>query len=144
MNETHLKRTYADNWLKRFKTKNVEHSSAKQIEIHEMLNITFENSIDAMKKSNIVMKNVRISDEIRDEIVWNIAKSSNADDQIFENVITNNNLLNSKTRNIYAKVKFSIRRLNRLIEIENSLNSIEWKTNTTAFVTIDEILIQEK
>ena len=29
-----------------------------------MLNITSENSIDTMKKSNIINKNVRISDEI--------------------------------------------------------------------------------
>ena len=34
-----------------------------------MLNISFENSINVMKKSNIVDKNNRIIDEIRDEIV---------------------------------------------------------------------------
>ena len=64
MNETRLKRTYADNRLKQFKIKNVKNSLMKQTKIHEMLNITFENSIDAMKKSNIVNKNVRIDDEI--------------------------------------------------------------------------------
>ena len=69
MNETHLERTYADNRLKRFKTRNVKNLSTKQIEIHEMLNIAFENSIDVMKKSNIVNKNVRIDDEVRNEIV---------------------------------------------------------------------------
>ena len=58
MNEIHLERTYAYNRLKRFKIENVENSSTKQIEIHEMLNITSENSIDAMKKSNIVNKDV--------------------------------------------------------------------------------------
>ena len=64
MNETRLERTYADNQLKRFKTRNVENLSTKQTEIYEMLNITSENSIDAMKKSNIVNKNVRIDDKI--------------------------------------------------------------------------------
>ena len=54
MNEIRLERTYADNRLKRFKTKNVEDSSTKQIEIYEMLNVTPENSIGAMKKSNNV------------------------------------------------------------------------------------------
>ena len=64
MNETRFKRTYTDNRLKRFKIRNAENSSRKQTEIHEMLNITFENSIDAMKKSNIINKNIRINDEI--------------------------------------------------------------------------------
>ena len=69
MNRTRLERIYADNQLKRFKTKNVKDSSTKQIEIHKILNITFENSIDAMKKSNIVNKDVWVDDEIRNEIV---------------------------------------------------------------------------
>ena len=69
MNETRLERIYADNRLKQFKIKDVENLSTKQIEIHEMLNITFENSIDAMKKSNIVNKDVRVDDEIRNEII---------------------------------------------------------------------------
>ena len=64
MNETRFKRTYANNRLKRFKIKNVENSSTKQTEIHKMLNITSENLIDAIKKSNIVNKNVRIDDEV--------------------------------------------------------------------------------
>ena len=58
MNETRFEKTYADNRLKRFKTKNIEDSSTRQIEIYEMLNITSENSIDAMKKSNNVNKDV--------------------------------------------------------------------------------------
>ena len=69
MNETRLERTYADNRLKRFKTKDVKNSSTKQIENYEILNITSENLIDAMKKANIIMKNVRIDDEIRNETV---------------------------------------------------------------------------
>ena len=64
MNETRLERNYANNWLKRFKIKNAENSSTKQIKIHKMLNIAFENSIDAMKKLNIVNENIRIDDEI--------------------------------------------------------------------------------
>ena len=64
MNETRFERTYANNRLKRFKTKIIKNSSTKQTEIHEMLNITFENSINAMKKSNIINKNVRIDDEV--------------------------------------------------------------------------------
>ena len=67
MNETCLEKTYANNRLKRFKIKNVEDSSTKQIEIYKMLNITSENSIDAMKKSNIINKNIRIDDEVRSE-----------------------------------------------------------------------------
>ena len=89
-----------------------------------MLNIAFENSIDVA--------------------VQNIVESSNANSQIFENDTTNNNLSNSKTRNIHARIKFSTRRSNRLNEIENSLNSVERNTNTTTFATIDEVLIEKK
>ena len=141
MNETCLERTYADNRLKRFKIKNAEYSSTKQIEIYKILNIASENSIDAMKKSNIINKNVRIDDEVRSKIVQNIAENSNASSQIFKNDITDDNLSNSKTRNIYARIKFSTRRSNRLTEIENSLNNVERNMNTTAFATIDKILI---
>ena len=144
MNETRLEKTYANNWLKRFRTKNVEYSLTKQIEIHEMLNRAPENSIDAMKKLNIVNKDIQINDEIRNETARNTAESSNADDQIFENVVTDDNLLNSKIRNIYARIKSSTRRSNRLIEIENSLNSVERRTNTITFATIDEFLIEEE
>ena len=77
-----------------------------------MLNITLENSIDAMKKSNIINKNVRIDDEVRNETARNIVESSDANNQIFENDVTDNNLLNSKIRNIHAKVNFNIRRSN--------------------------------
>ena len=104
MNETRLERIYADNRLKRFKIKNVENSSTKQTEIHEILNITSENSIDAIKKSNIINKNIRVDDEIWNKVVWNTVESS--DD------ITNNNLLNSKIQNIYTRVKSSTRRSN--------------------------------
>ena len=144
MNETRLERTYAGNRLKQSKIKNAEDSSTKQTEIHEMLNITFENSIDAMKKSNIVDKNVRIDDEIRNEVLRNIAESSDANSQIFGNDATNDNISNSKTRNIHARIKFNIRRSNRLIEIENSLSSVERNTSTTAFATIDEVSIKKK
>ena len=68
MNETRVERTYANNRLKRFKTKNTEDSSTKQIEIHEMLNIASENSIDVMKKLNIVNRNVRIDDKVQSEV----------------------------------------------------------------------------
>ena len=64
MNETRLERIYANNRLKRFKTKDAEDSSTEQTEIHEMLNVTSENSIDAMKKSNNVNKDARVDDEI--------------------------------------------------------------------------------
>ena len=109
-----------------------------------MLNITSENSMNAMKKSNTVNKNVWIDDEIRNKVVRNIVESSNADSQIFENDATDNNLLNSKIRNIYMKVKFNTRCSNRLTEIENSLNNVERNTNITAFATIDEILIEKE
>ena len=82
INEIHLERIYANNRLKRFKTRNVENLSTKQIKIHKMLNITFENLIDAMKKSNIVNKDVRIDDEIRNEVARNIVENSDAGNQI--------------------------------------------------------------
>ena len=79
MNETHFERTYADNRLKRFKTKNVKNLSTKQIKIHKMLNIASENSIDAIKKSNNVNKNVQIDDEVRNEAARDIVENSNTD-----------------------------------------------------------------
>ena len=109
-----------------------------------MLNITSENSIDAMKKLNIINKNVRIDNKIRKEVARNTVKSSDASNQIFENDVTNNNSSNSKTQNIHARIKVSIRCSNRLIKIKNSLNSVERNINTTAFATIDEILIEKE
>ena len=144
MNEIHLERTYANNRLKQFKTRNFKNLSMKQTEIHKILNITFENSIDAMKKSNIINKDIRINDEIRNEVARNIAESLNADNQIFKNDATDNNLSNSKIQNIHARIKFSTRRSKRLIEIENSINSVERNTNTTAFATIDKISIKKE
>ena len=144
MNEICFERTYADNRLKRLKIKNVENLSTRQTEIHEILNITSENSIDTMKKSNNINKDTRIDDKVRSKVARNIVESSNADNQIFENDVTNDNLSNSKIRNIYARIKFSTRRFNQLIEIENSLNSVERSTSTTAFATIDEILIKKE
>ena len=124
MNGTRFKRTYADNWLKRFKIKNTENLSARQTEIYEILNITSENSIDAAARD--------------------IAESLNADSQIFENDVTDNNLSNSKTRNIYTKIKSSTRCSNRLIKIKNLLNSVERSISTAAFATIDEISIKKE
>ena len=144
MNETRFERTYADNRLKQFKTKNVENSSTKQTETHEMLNVTFENSIDAMKKSNNVNKNAQIDDEVRNEVAQNIAENSDINSQIFEDDVTNDNLSNSKTQNIRAKIKFSTRRFNQLAEIENSLNSVERSTSTAAFSTINKISIEKE
>ena len=144
MNGTYLERTYADNRLKRFKTKNVKNSSTKQIEIHEMLNIAPEDIIDAMKKSNNVNKDARIGDEIQNEVVRNTVESSDANSQIFEDDVINNNLSNSKTRNIHARIKSDIRRFNRLTEIENSLNNVERSTSTAAFATIDEVSIEKE
>ena len=109
-----------------------------------MLNIASENSIDAMKKSNIVNKIVRIDDEVRNKVARNTAENLYANNQIFENNVINNNLSNSKTRNIHTRIKLSIRCSNRLIEIENSLNSVERSMNATTFAAIHEILIEEK
>ena len=116
----------------------------RQTEIHEMLNVTFENSIDAMKKSNNVNKDVRIDDEVRSEAARDTAESLNTNSQIFKNDVTDDNLSNSKTRDIRARIKFSTRRFNRLIEIENSLSSVERSTSTAAFSTIDEISIEKE
>ena len=112
MNETRLERTYADNRLKRFKTKDVEDSSTKQTEIHEMLNVASENSIDAMKKSDNVNRNARVDDEVRNETARDTTESSNTNNQIFEDDVTNGNLSNSKTRDIHARIKFSTCRFN--------------------------------
>ena len=113
-----------------------------------MLNIASENSIDAMKKLNNVNKDARIDNKVRNEAVRDIAESSNANNQIFENVFendaTDDNLSNSKIRNIHTRVKSDIRRFNRLTEIENSLSSVERSTNTTAFATIDKISIEKE
>ena len=109
-----------------------------------MLNVAPENSIDAMKKSNNVNKDARIDDEVRSETVRDIAESSNTDSQIFEDDVTNDNLLNSKTRDTRARIKSSTRRFNRLTKIENSLSSVERSTNTAAFSTIDEISIEKE
>ena len=144
MNEIRSKRIYADNRLKRFKIKNVKNLSTKQTEIHKMLNIASKDSIDAMKKSNIIYKNVWIDNEVWNKAVWNTTKSSNASSHIFENDVTDDNLLNSKTSDIHARVKFNSCRSNRLTEIENLLNSVERNTNTAAFATIDEISIEKK
>ena len=97
MNETRFERIYADNRLKRFKTRNVENSSTKQTETYKMLNIASENSIDAMKKSNNVNKDARIDNEIRSEAARNTDENSDTDNQIFENDATDGNLSNSKT-----------------------------------------------
>ena len=109
-----------------------------------MLNIPFENSIDAMKKSNIINDDIWINNKNRKKTVWDTAESSDADDQIFKNDITDNNLLNSKIRNIYARVKSNIRRSNWLTEIENLLNNIGRRTSTATFATIDEVLIEKE
>ena len=144
MNETRLERTYAGNRLKRFKTRNIEDSSTKQTETHEMLNVASENSINAMKKSNNVNKDARVGDEIRNKAARNIVESSNTSSQIFKDDATNDNLSNSKIRDIRAKIKLSTRRFNRLAEIENSLSSVERSTSTAAFSTIDEISIEKE
>ena len=109
-----------------------------------MLNIASENSIDAMKKSNNVNKNARIDNEVRNKAARDIAESSNTDNQIFKNDVTDNNLLNSKIRNPHARIRSSTRRFNRLIEIENSLSNVKRSTSTTAFATIDEVSVEKE
>ena len=94
--------------MKQFKIKNNKNLSTKQIKIYKILNITSETSIDAMKKSNIINKNVWIDDEVRSETAWDIVESLNANNQIFENNATDDNLSNSKTRNIHTRIKSNI------------------------------------
>ena len=89
------------------------------------------------------MLNIALEDLI-DAVARDIAESSNADSQIFEDNATSSNLSNSKARDIYARVKSSTRRSNRLIEIENSLSSVERNTNTATFATIDKISIEKE
>ena len=45
-----------------------------------------------MKKPSFIYKNFEIISEIRNETVQNTVKSLNTDDQIFENIIANDNL----------------------------------------------------
>ena len=130
--------------MKRFKTKNTENSSTKQIETCEMLNITPENSTDAMKKSNIVNRDVRINNKVQDEAVRNTVKNLNEDDQIFKNITADDNLLSSETRDISAINKPDSRCLNRLTEIESSLNRIGRRKNTAAFAAINKISIEKE
>ena len=144
MNKTRLERTYANNRLKQFKIRNTEDSSTKQIEIRKILNITSENSTDKMKKLNIINKDVRVTEETRSEAARNTAKNLNEDDQIFRNMTADNDLSNSKTRNIHATDKFSARRSNWSIEIESLLNKIDRKKNTAAFAAIDKVSIEKE
>ena len=95
-----------------------------------MRNIASENSIEATKKSNIVNRNVQIINEFWNETARDTAESLNVNDQIFENVTADDNLLNSETRNVHTTDKFSVRRSNWLTEIENSLIRIDRKKNT--------------
>ena len=46
-----------------------------------------------MKKPYIVNKDVRINNEVRNKIARNTIESLNTDNQIFENVITNDNFV---------------------------------------------------
>ena len=80
INEICFERTYAGNRLKRFKIKNIKDSLTRQIEIHEILNIASENSINAIKKSNIINKNIQISNEVRSKTARNIIEKLNAND----------------------------------------------------------------
>ena len=109
-----------------------------------MLRISFKNSIDAIKMLNIIDKNIRIINKIWSEIARNIVKSSNANDQTFENKTANNNLFELKVRNIFAINKFNIRRWTCFIKIENLLNNVHRKANTTTFATINKTLIEKK
>ena len=109
-----------------------------------MLNVTFENPIDAMKNSNIINRNVQIIDEFRNEVARDTAENLSADDQIFKDVIADNNLTNSKTRDVHTTDKFNVRRSNRLTEIESSLIRMGREKNTAAFAAIDEISIEKE
>ena len=64
MNKICFKKIYANDQLKRFKIKNIKNSLTEQTEIYELLNIMFKNSIGAIKKLNIINKNVRIDNKI--------------------------------------------------------------------------------
>ena len=144
INETRFERIYADNRLKQFRTRNIENSSTKQVEIHEILNTILENSIDAMLKSNIHSQNVRVIDEVRNGTARDAVEKSDVNDQVFEYIIVKNNLLSLKIRNVYMIVKSSTRHLDRLIQIEHSLNSVDRRTSTTTFTIMNEILIEKK
>ena len=109
-----------------------------------MLNVAPEDLIDAMKKLNNVNKDARIDDEVRNKAARNIAESSDTDSQIFKDDVTDDNLLNLKIQDTRARIKSSTRRFNWLIEIENSLNSVERSMNTAALSTIDEISIKKE
>ena len=97
-----------------------------------------------MKKSNIINRNVRVIDEVRNEAVRNTSESFSDDDQIFRNITADDNLLNLEIRNTHATNKLNARRSNRLIEIESSLSKIDREKDTATFAAIDEISIKKK
>ena len=49
--------------------------------------------------------------EVRDEVDWNNIKSPSAGDQIFENIIINDNLSDLKARDVHILVKLNVRYL---------------------------------
>ena len=72
-----------------------------------MLNVSFKNSMNVMRRSNMIDKNFQIINKVRDEPVRNTGESSSANDQIFEYMTADDNLLNSKIQNIHTINKFN-------------------------------------
>ena len=64
--------------------------------------------------------------------------------EIFKNTIASNNAVNSKARDVAVIALFNIRRLNRLIDIEFSLNDFDRKTDTATFANINKISIKKE
>ena len=65
MNETRLRKIYANNKLKQFKIRNMKDLSTKQTKIHKMLNnAIFENLIKTIKIISMINENIKIINKI--------------------------------------------------------------------------------
>ena len=97
-----------------------------------------------IEKTDIVNKNIRNIDKIRNEVAREVFENSNEKNRALKNLIADDNLTDSKVQESYTIVKLSIRRFNRFVKIENDLNNVDRKANITTFAAIDKISIEKK
>ena len=121
-------------------------------------NAEIEDVVVVVNVEHHVFKNIYIIINVENEVFWNVVKNTivgnetlenrtknfNLANPIFRETITNSSSTNLKIRNIYVTINFSIRRSNRLINIENSSNDDDRKIITIVFAIINEISTTEK
>ena len=103
-----------------------------------------ENVYIVVNVENKIFRNVVESAIVENEALENKAKDFNLTNPIFRNTITKSRSINLKVKNIHVTINFNIRRLNRLIDVENSSNNDDRKTITIVFAIINEISTTEK